>query len=120
VTGILDWEYACVAPPLWELAYVFGCWLFVLDDLTRTIELTCQFLAGYCREIPLPATELGRIPELYRWFRLNHMGMFYNHYVLGDHRTDAFLAGNIRQINMVEAIGPDLEAEIIRRLGPAQ
>ncbi|MDF2628982.1 MAG: aminoglycoside phosphotransferase [Symbiobacteriaceae bacterium] len=116
ISGILDWEYTCVAPRLWELGYVFGCWLLHLDDYTRTEALTCAFLEGYGSAQPLVPREAGLVPEMYRWFRMNHVGPFYNHYVLGDSRTNQFLAPNVRQIRFVEEAGRDLRDRIERRL----
>lgn len=116
ISAILDWEYTCVAPRLWELGYVFGCWLLMPDDYARTEALTCAFLEGYASAQALAPREAGLVPEMYRWFRMNHVGPFYNHYVLGDSRTNQFLAPNLRQIRFVEEAGPDLQARIERRV----
>jgi homoserine kinase type II len=116
ISGILDWEYTCVAPRLWELAYVFGCWLLEPGDYGCTEARTCAFLEGYGSAQPLAPREAGLVPELYRWFRMNHVGPFYNHYVLGDSRTTQFLTPNLWQIRWVEEAGPDLRERIERRL----
>lgn len=116
ISGILDWEYACVAPRIWELGYVFGCWLLMPADFDRTAEHTCAFLEGYASARDLTAAEAGLVPEMYRWFRMNHVGPFYNHYVLGDSRTNQFLAPNLRQISFIEEVGGDLQDRIERRV----
>jgi len=119
ISAILDWEYTCVAPRLWELGYVFGCWLLMPDDFDRTAAHTCAFLEGYGSVQSLAPREAGLVPEMYRWFRMNHVGPFYNHYVLGDSRTNQFLLPNLRQIRFVEEAGPDLRDRIERRMaGP--
>ncbi|HYF92629.1 MAG TPA: phosphotransferase [Symbiobacteriaceae bacterium] len=116
ISGILDWEYACVAPRVWELGYVFGCWLLAPDDYAATVERTCAFLEGYASGMCLAPGEAALVPEMYRWFRMNHTGPFYNHYILGDSRTNQFLPGNLRQIRLIEEAGPDLRAQIERRV----
>ncbi|HWI64570.1 MAG TPA: phosphotransferase [Symbiobacteriaceae bacterium] len=116
VTGLLDWEYASVAPRVWELGYVFGCWLLVPADYGRTEEHTGAFLEGYGSAVHLTPAEAGLVPEMYRWFRMNHVGPFYNHYVLGDSRTNQFLAGNLRQVQFIEEAGPELRDRLERRV----
>ncbi|HWI54043.1 MAG TPA: phosphotransferase, partial [Symbiobacteriaceae bacterium] len=116
ISGILDWEYASVAPRVWELGYVFGCWLLMPDDYARTEAHTCAFLEGYAAGQSLSPAEAGLVPEMYRWFRMNHVGPFYNHYVLGDSRTNQFLVPNLRQIRFIEEAGPDLQERIERRV----
>lgn len=116
ISAILDWEYTCVAPRLWELGYIFGCWLLMPDDFDRTEAYTCAMLEGYGSAQPLAPREAGLVPEMYRWFRMNHVGPFYNHYVLGDSRTNQFLLPNLRQIRFVEEAGADLRASIERRV----
>ncbi|GGA07356.1 hypothetical protein GCM10008018_61380 [Paenibacillus marchantiophytorum] len=112
IQSIIDWEFTCSGPKLWEISYVFGAYLLQPSSFEATARLASSFVRGYCSISPLLAEEARMIPELYRWFRLNELRPLQFHYFHNESRLTTFLPHILNKFTFIE----QYEEELTTRL----
>ncbi|MBI3970720.1 MAG: phosphotransferase [Chloroflexi bacterium] len=88
ISGIIDWELACIGPRCWEVIRTLDYALQLPKDFASGGARLKAFLHAYLAEAPLTYDECVVMPELYWAYRVHSLWVYEEHYRKGSAKTD--------------------------------